>query len=213
MGRVLSSGLAEAMEAMYVGSSPDYVLPPMHGVEGRCSKVGIQRYSQVGSEIRTLQWLWDVSQALPPDTPILYFHCKGGKWLGGDPWEPVRDWTRMMAYFCIDRWRDALKVFDMHLEREVKAVGCNRHRFPESHEASPSAPHFSGNFWWITAGEARKLHRLREEEDRMGAEAWIGGVGWDHMGSLHQSPMLEGDGGPRAGSHYVCRYPERMYAV
>ncbi len=210
MGRMVDSRMADELRYFWIGNSPDYQAPPLHGIEYARTEVVVNNLGAVTSEVATLARMQEYCRTEPDvreDEPVFYFHCKGGKWLGGREWEPVRDWTKMMAHFCIDQWRDAL----CELERPgIKAVGVNRHTFPAEHEGSGEPPHFSGNFWWSTAGVIAGLPDMGI--DRMDTEKWIGNVGLDAMGSLHQSPMCEGDSStPYGMSHYIQSYPETMY--
>jgi hypothetical protein len=141
------------------------------------------------NELQTLQWLHKDACEMEPRTPVLYLHLKGASWLPGrDETACVDDWRRMMLYFCVERWRDALEELGL-----FKAVGCN--------VSTVHHPHFSGNVWWARAGALAALPRPQTTWDRMAAEFWIGGVGLENMGSLHQSGV----------DHYFVRYPRERY--
>lgn len=142
------------------------------------------------NEIPTLAWLHYDCQSMKEDAPVLYLHLKGASWRHGQPETPfVDDWRRMMLYFCVERWQEAVDGLVLH-----SAVGCN---ISTAHH-----PHFSGNFWWARAGTLARLPKPSHEWDRMQAEFWIGGVGYDRMGSLHQSNV----------DHYFQPYPRERYA-
>lgn len=145
------------------------------------------------SEIGTLAWLHYRTRDVVPETPILYLHVKGASWLPGKPETAcVDDWRQLMTHFCVTRWESALRALDAP---GVRAVGCNL-------STARGRPHFSGNFWWAKAGAVRALPIPEYSWDRMEGEFWIGGVGVEHMGSLHQSGV----------DHYFVRYPREMYA-
>lgn len=142
------------------------------------------------NELTTLKWLHYECLSLPADTPVLYLHLKGSSWRHGQRETPhVEDWRRLMLYFCVERWQEAVDRL-----RTYSAVGCNI--------SMVHHPHFSGNFWWARAGALAMLPQPSYEWDRMEAEFWIGGVGREHMGSLHQSRV----------DHYFQPYPRERYA-
>lgn len=146
--------------------------------------------SHATTELPTLSWLHYDVQSMDPTTPVLYMHLKGASWLHGKPETAcIEDWRRLMLYYCVERWTEAL----YHL-RSFSAVGCN--------VSTVKKPHFSGNFWWSKAGVLAALPKPDTSWDRMEAEFWIGRVGLDRMGSLHQSNV----------DHYFQPYPRDIYA-
>jgi hypothetical protein len=118
------------------------------------------------------------------DGAVLYFHTKGIT----HPDKCSRDWRRLMEYFCLDRWQDALAALD----RGADAVGCD-------YSETVLGPHFSGTFWWAAT---RHLHRLPQipQDNPFAAEAWIG-RDQAKLVSLHQSGL----------DHYQSLYPEERY--
>lgn len=147
--------------------------------------------SDAANEIPTLAWMHYAATGLPAETPMLYMHLKGATWRAGLRETPcVEDWRRLMLYFCVERWQDAVARLETY-----SAVGCNI-------STARGRPHFSGNFWWARAGALALLPKPDYRWDRMEAEFWIGGVGQQFMGSLHQSRV----------DHYFQPYPRERYA-
>lgn len=128
------------------------------------------------------------------DAKILYFHTKGIS----NPTEEMRDWRKMMEYFCIERWEDCVRLLDEH-----RAVGCNYIDV----SMYGLYPHFSGNFWWATSEHIKSLdHSYLDAygnyDSRFMREFWIGSAGGEHLYEVHHS-------GIEYHGHY--RYPPEKY--
>lgn len=120
-----------------------------------------------------------------PDYKILYIHTKGISTYS----DTVTDWRNMMNYFCIEQWRDCIKLLNTY-----DAVGCNLTDIP--------LLHFSGNFWWANAQYINKLnYYFLEDPDRFAREFWIG-TGRGNLYEIHNSGV----------NHYKEAYPREMYA-
>lgn len=147
--------------------------------------------SDAANEIPTLAWMHYDAHSMDYDTPILYMHLKGASWRHGQRETAcVEDWRRLMLYYCVERWEMALEKL-----KAYSAVGVNV-------STARNRPHFSGNFWWAKAGAVVALPKPDYAWNRMEGEFWIGGVGYDRMGSLHQSRV----------DHYFQPYPRELYA-
>ena len=175
---------------------------------------------KLGREWETLKIVWDFCCDLNEPWFVLYLHTKGVYRSG----RLSDDWRRMMLYFCVEKWQDALSMFD---DQECMAVGCNlRNKRParrysqhfKSHGLdilkAPPMWHYSGNFWWARSEAIRSLPDPESQEARriltwkgikvnLAAERWIGELGREHLGLLHKSRV----------DHYTKKYPRSRYAL
>jgi hypothetical protein len=96
-------------------------------------------------------------EVVAPETPVLYTHAKGTFNSSA-----VQDtWRRTMDERLISAWPDII-----HRDlREADAVGMYWRTDP--------SPHFSGNFWWTTAGYLSALPSVTDST-RYDAELWVG---------------------------------------
>lgn len=79
------------------------------------------------------------------DTNYLYLHTKGIKHFGTDWEQNVVDWIKLMIYWNIEKWQDALKQLEQH-----DTYGCN-------FKNTMCPPHYSGNFFWTKASHLKKM--------------------------------------------------------
>jgi hypothetical protein len=109
----------------------------------------------------TLEALWLAAQTSDPKTPFLYFHGKGAS----NMTRCRNRWRRFMEHFCIARWRTAVAVLEQY-----DTYGTLWY---------PHPPHYSGNFWWATAGYLASLyHPIHDQhpenvQGRFKYEAWL----------------------------------------
>lgn len=124
-----------------------------------------------------------------PYYKILYIHTKGAS----NYTKNVNDWRNMMNYFCIEQWRDCIKLLNTY-----DAIGCNLQDYIDD---NVSRPHFSGNFWWANASYINQLDMsYLESKNRFFREFWIG-TGNGDLHELHNSNV----------NHYDQSYPRNMY--
>ena len=176
--------------------------------------------SRIGLEWETLKVLWDFCKNADEPWFVLYLHTKGV--YRGSPLSD--DWRQMMLYFCVERWRETLTLFD---DPGCWAVGCNlKNKRParrysqhfKSHGLdilkAPPMLHYSGNFWWARSEaicrlpdpesqEARRILTWKGIKTNLAAERWIGELGVEHLGLLHKSKV----------DHYTKKYPRSRYAL
>jgi len=176
--------------------------------------------SRIGREWETLKVLWDFCRDAQEPWFVLYIHTKGV--YRGGPFS--EDWRRMMLYFCVEKWQNALSKFE---DPSCLAVGCNLknkrpvRRYSEHFKAhgfdilkSPPMWHYSGNFWWVRSEaicrlpdpdsqEARRILTWKGIKTNLAAERWVGELGIEHLGQLHKSTV----------DHCTKRYPRSRYAV
>ena len=173
-----------------------------------------------GREWETLKVLWDFCQDLDEPWFVLYLHTKGVYRIG----RRSDEWRRMMLYFCVERWKKTLTMFDDPI---YLAAGCNlKNKRParrysqhfKSHGLdimkAPPLWHYSGNFWWArseairglpdpASKEARRILTWKGIKTNLAAERWIGELGINHLGLLHKSRV----------DHYTMSYPRSRYVL
>jgi len=173
-----------------------------------------------GREWETLKVLWNFCRTVTEPWFVLYIHTKGV--YRASPRSD--DWRRMMLYFCVERWRETLSMFD---DSTCLAVGCNlRNKRPgrrylenfKSHGLdilkTPPLWHYSGNFWWAKSEaicslpdpesqDARRILTWKGIKANLAAERWIGELGREHLGMIHKSGV----------DHYTKRYPRSRYVL
>jgi hypothetical protein len=73
------------------------------------------------------------------DTMYFYFHTKGLRWFGTDKEENVVDWIKLLLYWNIEKWTDAIEKLHTH-----DTYGCNFYKNDNNYP-----DHYSGNFFWV----------------------------------------------------------------
>uniref|UniRef100_A0A6C0CVG4 Uncharacterized protein n=1 Tax=viral metagenome TaxID=1070528 RepID=A0A6C0CVG4_9ZZZZ len=125
---------------------------------------------------------------------IKYFYChtKGLRWFGTDKEKNVVDWIKLLIYWNINKWKNAINILN-----DYDTYGCN---FYKENQYNPS--HYSGNFFWVNSSYLKILdqHIGNEYND---PEFWL----CRKNGSFYNaySSGLEGMG------HYDNEYPEENY--
>ena len=108
-----------------------------------------------------------------PDAYVLYYHTKGITSEFNHPDEPdfkyknVESWRHAMEYFNIECWEDCIQEFS---EGANNVVGI----FYVGDSGHPYKYFFSGNFWWAESTYLSTLPDIKERDNRMGCELWIG---------------------------------------
>lgn len=131
----------------------------------RAKNIGVTEYTEAnrGYEEQTLRSLWIWARDTDPATPVLYMHAKGTL-----NRVPVNDtWRRTMTQVLLTDWKQHLDTLSSY-----DAIGPYWNT-PETNPAVP-APHFSGNFWYSTAGYLATLEAPEWHGSRFDAETWIG---------------------------------------
>jgi hypothetical protein len=132
----------------------------------------------------------------PHNTKYFYLHTKGLRWFGTSREDCVVDWIKLLLYWNIENWCDAVDVLNKY--DTYGCNFCNRSEYP---------PHYSGNFFWTTT------YHLKTLPDTIGPhyndpEFWLSSVG--RVGGKPNiynafSSSYEGLG------HYAVRCPESLY--
>lgn len=183
LARIKTSGLYDACQSINLGVLGN---ADMHSFKKKYPKISFlfQSSDMTFFERPTLLRLYDQCRH-QPHALVLYLHTKGVT-RGGDV--NVRDWTRLLEYFNIDKWRDCVTALT---QGNHQVCGVNWQGDPQ--------PHFSGNFWWARASYVTTLPRFIAS-DYYAPEFWIG-QGLPRWHSFHQSGI----------NHYQSPYPESCY--
>ncbi len=89
----------------------------------------------------TLLHMRSSSELDPPSTLYWYLHTKGISHLGTDIESNVIDWVKMMLYWNVERYQNAVEALLTY-----DTYGCNY-----------NFKHYSGNFWWATRNHIKRL--------------------------------------------------------
>lgn len=200
--RLRRSGLLDATRKLYVSviarqaSDVDALLRLMDSdkVEIIARDQDPRRY-----EYPALEHLREVARR--EDCLLYYFHSKGITYQSLDTRDrtfrsfrrKIDAWREMLEYFVFDKWQVAVNV----LSAGYDTYGC--YQWP------PRAyTMFSGNFWWVTAGYARRLPAFDERviaNDRFYSEVW-----------LYQLPHRTFSAFETIADLYFVRIPRTIYA-
>ena len=126
------------------------------------------------------------------ETLYWYVHTKGIRHFGLPQEDNVIDWIKLMLYWNVERWEDAVRSLDKY-----ETYGCNWN-------CGPTGCHYSGNFWWAKSEHVRKLPKSIPENYN-GPEDWV--TIKKEKAYCPFSSGLQGFG------HYYNRYPESNYRL
>jgi len=143
------------------------------------------------------------SSSLNDDFIVFYLHSKGVSNKNINNSDYILDWSNMMLYFLVERWKQFIKLLDNQV-----ALGVNCRNVTDKVELSRNSSytlkskstwHFSGNFWWANSKYVATL------PDNIGnkyldPELWIG-QGYGLLINLFESNI----------NHYKERFPKIMY--
>ena len=134
----------------------------------------------------TLNLMREHAANMQPNINILYLHSKGVRTNGQNPC--IEDWTKYMAYFNIECWREC-------------QIGLNLYDTTGVNLSSQVAWHYSGNFWWARASYISTLGNC-DREPYLAPEMWVCS-NTENRGCLFQSNR----------NHYLEEFPENLYRV
>lgn len=179
--RMLTSGLYDACTSIMLGVLGEGDLKLIKETYPKVN-VLFQDPDTSKYERPTLLSLHEKCLSNPEKAHVLYLHTKGISRIS----HTVTEWTKLLEYFVIDRWKDctqALKTNDV--------CGVNWQLGPQ--------PHFSGNFWWATSAYVAHLpHYIGP--NYLDPEMWLC-QNFPHFKCLHYSNV----------DHYYTSYPESRY--
>lgn len=183
--KIRNSGLLKKTKQIYVvivGHTSDTIREQLERLE----KVAVYERHNRGSEIETLNVLWQFSE-LYKNSYVLYLHSKG---VTRPDNTCIADWIECMEYFLIERHEDCLE----HL-KNFDTVGPNIRQSPSRH--------FSGNFWWAKTSYLNKLKCPEVYlKDRLYSEFWL----FDYSGPYTYKCIYDS-----AVNHYSENFEREKY--
>jgi hypothetical protein len=136
-------------------------------------------------------------------TKYFYIHTKGIRWYGTPREQCVIDWIKLMIYWNIEHWCNAIDVLNKY-----DTYGCN-------YNCSEHPPHYSGNFFWTTS------YHLKILPDKIGPhynapEFWLCSNGMfsgkPNVYNAYNSDYSEYKYYENVGfGHYAILWPESNY--
>ena len=108
-----------------------------------------------------------------PDAYVLYYHTKGITSIQNHTdledikYQNIESWRHILEYFNIELWEDCINTFKGNPNIDL----CGA-LYVENGE--PFNLYYSGNFWWGKSSYLNNLPNMRERDNRMGCELWIG---------------------------------------
>lgn len=152
LAKLMFSGLYRACAAVHCGVVGPRAEDAIRLIADHGAKFRIMHLSEAeAGERPTLHALLRWAPSQPTDTAVLYLHSKGVT-KGAVQAPNVDAWRWAMEWHLVARWRRCVGLL-----RDADALGC--------FYADGPLPHFSGNFWWCTAGHAASLPATIEPPD------------------------------------------------
>ena len=115
-----------------------------------------------------------------PDANVLYYHTKGitslqthEQHLGSLDYKNIESWRHVMEYFNIEQWEDS--IANLRSNEIIDTAGC----LYVNESGYPYQFFYAGNFWWAKSSYLNKLPDMKERDNRMGCELWIGSIEHD----------------------------------
>jgi len=108
-----------------------------------------------------------------PEAYVLYYHTKGITSLQNHSelknleYKNIESWRHAMEYFNIECWQSSLEGFSDGI---TSTIGI----FYVGDSGWPNKYFYSGNFWWATSEYINTLPSMKDRDNRLGCELWIG---------------------------------------
>jgi hypothetical protein len=108
------------------------------------------------------------------DAYVLYYHTKGitslltHTYIEDLEYSNIESWRKCLEYFNIECWRECINNFENNLS--VDTIGA----LYVGNSGNPFKYFYSGNFWWSKTSYLNNLPDMKERDNRMGCELWIG---------------------------------------
>jgi hypothetical protein len=109
-----------------------------------------------------------------PDAYTLYYHTKGITSMSnhsnkkGLKYSNIESWRKCLEYFNIECWERCISEFEKH--PHINVCGA----IYVDHSGNPYKYYYAGNFWWAHTSYLNTLPDMKERDNRMGCELWIG---------------------------------------
>jgi hypothetical protein len=129
---------------------------------------------------------------LEPDTMYCYVHTKGISHFNTPSYNNVMDWLRLLTYWNIEKWKDAVHILDTH-----DIYGCTL----IANYYNITNNHYSGNFWWANSSYIKQLPSYIDTSYN-GPEFWP---------CILNSKKYSAHNSNLKSCHYLNPYPRRKY--
>jgi len=202
--KILYSGLYDRCDTIYIGYVSDNIVFPSEYILSY-PKVKIIVNKNFGYEGVTTTELKKFCDS-HNNCLIMYIHNRG---MSHNEDSPSEDWTLMMEYFVILRWKQSIQ----HLNDKY-TCGCEMWSHTHRYYGGNFTYHYSGNFWW-SRSEYIKLLDFPLFNDRYSeSEDWIlrkvgNEIPKEYFGVLHRTSMNKYERG--MVHSYIDRYPFKYY--
>jgi len=109
------------------------------------------------------------------DAYALYYHTKGITSIENHKddtsikYEYIESWRHILEYFNIELWEECIKRLEEYDHNDV--CGC---LYVGNDASPPYKNYYAGNFWWGKTRYLNNLPDMRERDNRMGCETWVG---------------------------------------
>jgi len=202
--KIQTSGLLDKCDTLYIGYVSSFDFPFEHIINHPKVKILIKK--EKGCEGVTTTVLKEFCDKQREESLILYIHNRG---ISREENSPSEDWTLMMEYFVIEKWKNSINLLKNKL-----TCGCEMWSHEDRINYNDFIFHYSGNFWWARSSYIKLLqyptfyNRYTESED------WIlqladHGISKEKFGVLHRTSKERYQRG-RVHS-YIDRYPFIYY--
>lgn len=136
--KIKNSGLLDRCDTLYIGYVSTLDFPFDEIINNPKVKIIVRK--DIGYEGITTTALKKFCDIQTEKSLIMYIHTRG---ISQPDNSPSEDWTLMMEYFVIERWKQSIQIL-----KDKYTAGCEL--WAHTHRTNPSdfIYHYSGNFWW-----------------------------------------------------------------
>ncbi len=202
--KIKNSGLLDRCESIYIGYVSDINFPCDNIINHPKVKIIVNKQS--GNEGVTTSSLKHYCDNEQKESIIMYIHNRG---ISHNENSPSDDWTLMMEYFIIEKWKNSIKILEnkytcgCELCSHIDRIKCNDFIF-----------HYSGNFWWARSSYIKLLQYPNFANRYTESEDWIlqlaeHGIPKENFGILHRTSKNRYE--PGMVHSYKDRYPFIYY--
>jgi hypothetical protein len=164
------SGLLDACSGLFVGLVGTSVTSALNEILAHPKTKIVNRAASGNEEVTTARLKEFADEAKVP-CKLLYMHARG---ITKDPHSreglASDDWTKMLEFFNLARWKNAVDVLNDHY-----TAGCEM--WSHAHRTRPGgfSFHYAGNFWWARSDYVKRLDSpmLHVPSRSLVGEDWI----------------------------------------
>jgi len=138
-------------------------------------KIRIVIHPMNDGEKQTMILLQEIIKSYP-DANVLYYHTKGITSIQSHQfhlenldYKNIESWRHIMEYFNIELWKECVEAVS---QDDIDTAGC----LYVDWQGNPFKYFYAGNFWWSKTTHLSQLPDMKERDNRMGCELWIGSI-------------------------------------